>query len=318
MAVASSASGSSGITTQASSQPAISSKATQKTTDSESDLSSASDCDDTAGTGLDFEPTHCLFCLNKSENIDTNLDHMSKTHGMTIPSPHQLTVDPTTLLSYLHLVISVYNECLTCGTQRRNTQAIKQHMLGKKHCAFDISDLESEYREFWNFEEDAAGVQVDGENITLPSGRVVMSRSVRPSQQRQKPSGSGAMSWSRMNASSLEASSLEASNSSTSQSSNLSATASSTSNQSVHKQALTKQDLRALNLDKQLGKLRTSDRLALAHLPASEQRAILAKQQSQLQKARRQERDMQARLQRKNNQTLMKHFVSDVPGPKLG
>lgn len=313
MAVASSAFGSSGITTQALSQPAISSKATQKTTDSESDLSSASDYDDTAETSPDFEPTHCLFCLSTSENIDTVLDHMSKSHGMTIPSPHQLTVDPTTLVSYLHLVISVYNECLTCGTQRRNTQAIKQHMLGKKHCAFGISDLESEYREFWNFEEDAVGVQVDGENITLPSGRVVVSRSVRPSQQRQGPSGSGAMSWSRTNASSLEAS-----NSSMSQSSNFSATTSSTSNQSVHKQALTKQDLRALNLDKQLGKLRTSDRLALAHLPASEQRAILATQQSQLQKARRQERDMQARLQRKNNQTLMKHFVSDVPGPKLG
>ncbi|KAH0288191.1 hypothetical protein M436DRAFT_47974 [Aureobasidium namibiae CBS 147.97] len=313
MAVASSASGPSGVTTKASSQPPISSKAIPKTTDSESDLSSTSDCDDTVNSSPGYEPTRCLFCLSKSGNIDANLDHMSKVHGMTIPSPHQLTVDPTTLLSYLHLVISVYNECLSCGTQRRNTQAIQQHMLGKKHCAFDISDLESEYREFWNFEEDAAGIRVDGENITLPSGRVVMSRSVRTTQQGQRPSGSGAMSWSRMNASSLDAA-----NPSTSQAGSLSATTSSTFNQSVHKQALTKQDLRALNLDKQLGKLRTSDRLALAHLPASEQRAILATQQSQLQKARRQERDMQARLQRKNNQTLMKHFVSDVPGPKLG
>lgn len=312
MVAANSTSGSSGVTAQASYQPAIQSKPIQETTDSESDLESSSGGDDTADTSTDFTPTHCLFCLSVSDSIDTNLDHMSKSHGMTIPSPHQLTVDPTTLLSYLHLVISVYNECLTCGTQRRNTQAVKQHMLGKKHCGFDISDLESEYREFWNFEEDAA-VQVDGGNITLPSGRVVMSRSVRSTQQRQKPSGSGAMSWSRLNASSLETSS-----SSTSKSGDPSDNASSSSDQHSHKQALSKQDLRALNLDKQLGTLRTSDRLALAHLPASEQRAILATQQSQLQKVRRQERDMQARLQRKNNQTLMKHFVSDVPGPKLG
>lgn len=312
MATASSASGSSGVTTQASShKPATQSKAIQETTGSRSDHSSSSDGDDAADTPIStFEPTHCL---NVSESIDTNLDHMSKSHGMIIPSPHQLTVDPTTLLQYLDLVISVYHECLTCGTQRRNAQAIKQHMLGKKHCAFDISDVESEYREFWNFGDDGAGVQVDGENITLPSGRVVMSRSGQSTQQRQRPTGSGAMSWSRMNASSLEAS-----RSSPSESSHPSANTSSTPKQSSHKQALTKQDLRAINLDKQLGTLRTSDRLALAHLPASEQRAILATQHSQLQKARRQERDMQARLQRKNNQTLMKHFVPDVPGPKLG
>jgi pre-60S factor REI1 len=311
MASASSASGSSGVSTQASSQTTIQSKALRETIDSGFDHSSSSDGNDDAETSdvPTFEPTQCLFCRNISDSIDTNLDHMSKSHGMTIPSPHQLSVDPTTLLSYLNLVISVYNECLTCGTQRRNTQAIQQHMLGKKHCSFDISDLESEYREFWSFGEDEAGVQIDGENITLPSGRVIMSRSVRTTQQRQRSSASGVNSLMRSNASSLEASISSPSNSS-----NLSAKTSSTS----RKQALTKQDVRALNLDKQLGTLRTSDRLALAHLSASEQRAILATQQSQLQKARRQERDMQARLQRKNNQTLMKHFVPDVPGPKLG
>jgi pre-60S factor REI1 len=132
---------------------------------------------------------------------------------------------------------------------------------------------------------------------------------VRTTQQRQRPSGSGVNSLTRSNASSLEASISDPSDCGKS-----SANASLTS----HKQTLTKQDVRAHNLDKQLGTLRTSDRLALAHLPASEQRAILATQHSQLQKARRQERDMQARLQRKNNQTLMKHFVPDVPGPKLG
>ncbi|KAG9604737.1 hypothetical protein KCU77_g1809, partial [Aureobasidium melanogenum] len=271
-------------------------------TDGESEHDSSSDGDDASEVShsTNFDPAHCLFCLNISEDIDTNLDHMSKFHGMTIPSPHQLTVDPTTLLTYLNLVISVYHECLTCGTQRRNTQAIRQHMLGKKHCVFDISDVESEYREFWNFEGQGAGVEIDGDNVTLPSGKVIMSRSVRSTQQRQRLS---AQQLSLSDTPYLEPSDLDTS---------------STPDQPSPKQALTRQDLRALKIDKQLGTLKSNDRLALAHLPSSQQRAILLAQRNQLKTARRQERAMESRLQRKNNQTLMKHFVSDVPGPKLG
>ncbi|KAG9675962.1 hypothetical protein KCU99_g8239, partial [Aureobasidium melanogenum] len=303
MATTSSATGTTRVTTQhLPKDHATQHQPLQNTTDSQSEHDSSSDGDDAseASYSTDFDPAHCLFCLNISEDIDTNLDHMSKSHGMTIPSPHQLTVDPTTLLAYLNLVVSVYHECLTCGTQRRNTQAIQQHMLGKKHCAFDISDMESEYREFWNFEEEGAGVEVDGDNVTLPSGKVIMSRSVRSTQQRQRSSG---QQLSPSDTPYLEASDLNSS---------------STSDQLLPKQALTRQDLRALKIDKQLGTLNTNDRLALAHLPSSQQRAVLLAQRNQLQTARRQERAIESRLQRKNNQTLMKHFVSDVPGPKLG
>lgn len=305
MATTSSASGLTGVTTESlPNDHAIQHEPLQDTIDGESENNHSSDGDDTLEASFDteFDPAHRLFCISISDDIDTNLDHMSKSHGMTIPSPHQLTIDPTTLLAYLNLVISVYHECLTCGTQRRNTQAIQQHMLGKKHCAFDISDMESEYREFWDFEGEGERVQIDGDNVTLPSGKVIMSRSVRSTQQRQKPLGQHVASLS------LSDTPLEASDLNTS----------STSDQPSRKQALTRQDLRALKIDKQLGTLNANDRLALAHLPAPQQRAILLAQRSQLQTARRQERAMESRLQRKNNQTLMKHFVSDVPGPKLG
>jgi len=283
---------------QCSIQPAIS---------DEPDHSSDSDDGSNSSSVADFDTTHCLFCNSMSESIDTNLIHMSRSHGMTIPSPHQLTVDPTTLLTYLNLVISVYHECLSCGTQRRNTQAIQQHMLGKGHCAFDISDIESEYREFWDFEGENK-IEIDGDNIILPSGRTVLHRSTRTTQRHQR------LSTPEMTSLSLS----EASPSSAPLSDDQAATTSPVPTQSSQKQALTKQDLRALTLNKHLSTLRNSDRLALAHLPASEQRAILSSKHKQLQKARRQERDMQARLQRKNNQTMMQHFVSDVPGPKLG
>ncbi|KAG9681698.1 hypothetical protein KCU95_g14796, partial [Aureobasidium melanogenum] len=302
MTTASNASGTSGVTSQ--SDHATQHKPLQDIIgyDPEHKFSTDDDSASEAFNSTKFDPTRCLFCLSTSENIDINLDHMSKSHGMTIPSPHQLTVDPTTLLTYLNFVISVYHECLTCGTQRRNTQAIQQHMLGKKHCAFDISDMESEYREFWDFEGDGTGVEVDGDNVTLPSGKVIMSRSVRPTQQRQRSSAQ------HVALSPLDTSSLDASNLNTS----------SMPDQHSHKQALTRQDLRALRMDKQLGTLSSNDRLALAHLPHPQQRAILLAQHNQLRTARRQQRAMESSLQRKNNQTLMKHFVSDVPGPKLG
>lgn len=275
MVAASSASGSVGTTSQARFHGPASQLPTQPATTNEAENSSVSDDSSDSSSTVDFDSSHCLFCQSASQNIDTNLIHMSRSHGMTIPSPHQLTVDPTTLLTYLNLVVSVYHECLTCGSQRRNTQAIQQHMLGKGHCAFDISDVESEYREFWDFEGENK-VEIDGDNIILPSGRTVLHRSTRTTQRHQR------LSTPDMASLSLS----EASPSSIPLSDDQAATTSPVPTQPSQKQTLTKQDLRALNLNKHLSTLRTSDRLALAHLPASEQRAILSSQHKQLQKSK--------------------------------
>lgn len=98
-----------------------------------------------------------------------------------------------------------------------------------------------------------------------------------------------------------------------------------------------------------LSKLSVNDRTALAHLPAAEQRAIVVTQLKQQDKARHSERRYRGKFEsqsghgacigvvclyllanwclvrvetgkmdRKNNSLLMKHFVSDVPGPRLG
>ncbi len=50
------------------------------------------------------------------------------------------------------------------------------------------------------------------------------------------------------------------------------------------------------------------------HLPASEQRALLAVQKKQIDKARRAEWAMRGRVEGMGNKTLMKNFVNDVPG----
>ncbi len=79
-------------------------------------------------------------------------------------------MDLETLFSYLHLVISGYNECICCGTQRHTALAVQQRelaptlllltmrrpvieclclcpadMLDKGHCRFDIDRDDSEY-----------------------------------------------------------------------------------------------------------------------------------------------------------------------------
>ncbi|KAG6354857.1 hypothetical protein INS49_003938 [Diaporthe citri] len=78
-----------------------------------------------------------------------------------------------------------------------------------------------------------------------------------------------------------------------------------------------------------MARMSLGDRAALAHLPAAEQRAVVLRQFKQQDRARHESRRFWSKvelrgnktakkMERKNNSLLMKHFVSDVPGPKLG
>lgn len=52
-----------------------------------------------------FDPLQCLFCGQFSFDLDENLEHMHKKHGLFIPDAENLVVDLQTLLGYLHLVM---------------------------------------------------------------------------------------------------------------------------------------------------------------------------------------------------------------------
>ncbi|OKL55517.1 hypothetical protein UA08_09205 [Talaromyces atroroseus] len=103
---------------------------------------------------------------------------------------------------YLHLVIFGYRECIQCGTERATIQAVQQHMIGKGHCKFDVSEEDSEFAEFYDFvglEDDTEGeMEDDGdtrnyeeadisstrkpllageESIHLPSGKIITKKS---------------------------------------------------------------------------------------------------------------------------------------------
>lgn len=52
-----------------------------------------------------FDPFQCLFCGHANLDLDNNLEHMHKKHGLFIPDQENLVVDLHTLLGYLHLVM---------------------------------------------------------------------------------------------------------------------------------------------------------------------------------------------------------------------
>lgn len=52
-----------------------------------------------------FNPLQCLFCCHFNHDLDDNLEHMHKKHGLFIPDTENLVVDLHTLLEYLHLIM---------------------------------------------------------------------------------------------------------------------------------------------------------------------------------------------------------------------
>lgn len=97
----------------------------------------------------EFDESQCLFCNRSSSDLDSNLGHMSKIHGLHIVTSN-LLVDVGSLLAYFHLVISSYHECLYCGTQRNTRQAVQQHMVAKGHCKYDLTAKDAEFRDFYD------------------------------------------------------------------------------------------------------------------------------------------------------------------------
>lgn len=99
-------------------------------------------------TERDYTPLQCLFCNIDSPNMDDNVEHMFKVHGMFIPNQEELE-DAEGLLSYLFNIVSEFHECLYCGKTKETAEAIRSHMIDKGHCniAFD-----EELDQFYDFE----------------------------------------------------------------------------------------------------------------------------------------------------------------------
>ncbi|KAK2005746.1 hypothetical protein LZ32DRAFT_596654 [Colletotrichum eremochloae] len=245
-----------------------------------------------------FDTTRCLFCNGHSEDLDDNLDHMRKRHGMAIPYPESLIVDLETLLKYLHLVIYEYTECLYCGSIRNTPQAAQQHMTGKGHCRIDIDKENSESKDFYDLESkpDSDGdhfcgprhdyfVDVEDETRRLPSGKTVTHRNAKKVRYQQD--------WNaREETNSL--SRLEEGE----RSQDLTDSAPVTKNGKNKDLVMSEKSNNMFN--KQLTSMRQEDRLALAHLPLPQQRALIAKAKKQQEKWNRFENDQEIKLRCKS------------------
>lgn len=221
---------------------------------------------------------------------------MHQAHGLFIPSPERLIVDLETLIRYLHLVIFQYRECLSCHTVRRTPGAAQQHMLAKGHCNFDLDRPESEYRDFYDLS--ASGTAHPGgqqDSAHLASGKIVSSRTaVQPRLPARAPQESPtptiqpppSVPQNSTNTSVPSSPSLE-----------------------LAPRVAKRQDL----LASQLSHLSASDRASLAHLPTSQQLAVLGAQQKQADAETRKERRMRTRVEFLDQKTVPKAIANDLP-----
>jgi pre-60S factor REI1 len=138
----------------------------------------------------EFRPLECLFCNSTATSLEANLGHMSLAHSFFIPDAEYL-IDVESFLSYLFTVISVFHECLYCGTERSTKFAVQDHMRGKGHCKVDFDDDEHQLKQFYDFSgadgdvdgdeeeetEDEVTLVPDEDELRLPSGRILGHRS---------------------------------------------------------------------------------------------------------------------------------------------
>jgi pre-60S factor REI1 len=121
----------------------------------------------------------CLFCNKKFPYFEACCTHMFKYHGFFIPEQNYLT-DKEGLVKYMSEKIGVGNVCIVCNYQGKSIEAVRAHMLAKKHCSipYESENEKLEISEFYDFSstyQDLDGKQEDGdwEDIDDEDGSVV-------------------------------------------------------------------------------------------------------------------------------------------------
>ena len=94
----------------------------------------------------------CLFCNAVTDDLDSNLAHMSNKHGMHIPEK-EYVVDMEGLIGYLYEKIHEICECLYCGQVKHTASGIQTHMRDRGHCMIPYQTEEDmlEIGEFYDF-----------------------------------------------------------------------------------------------------------------------------------------------------------------------
>jgi pre-60S factor REI1 len=247
-----------------------------------------------------FEESQCLFCDQSSSDLEQSLVHMSQAHGLHIVTTN-LLVDVGSLLAYFRLVISCYHECLYCGTQRNTTEAVRQHMIAKGHCKYDLATKDAEFREFYDFSSveteekvhrDLIATRLSDNTQPAAPGRPRKSRSSERSDIHD--TGVAASPWHPTPSS-------PTSTTHESQSDTDAGPEEFQTDPDLSGQLSKRAQKQTYTHHNQLAQLRADDRRSLVHLPASQQRALLATHHKQMEKAKRSEQLQRGNLESAGN-----------------
>ncbi|KAJ5889209.1 Cytoplasmic 60S subunit biogenesis factor REI1 [Penicillium tannophilum] len=129
----------------------------------------------------EFSASECLFCRIESADIEANVEHMFKNHGMFIPERKYL-VNLEGLINYLYRKINDNHECLYCHAIRNNAEGARAHMRDKGHCmiAFEAEEEQIEIGQYYDFRStysDDEGEWEDEDETMAEAGGVKVSSS---------------------------------------------------------------------------------------------------------------------------------------------
>uniref|UniRef100_A0A2M4BQX8 Putative c2h2-type zn-finger protein n=1 Tax=Anopheles marajoara TaxID=58244 RepID=A0A2M4BQX8_9DIPT len=144
-----------------------------------------------------IERNGCIFCPHESEDLLSNIKHMSVKHSFFIPDA-EYCVDVEGLLAYLAEKVCRDYICLWCNERGRtfySVDAVRNHMTEKGHCKMLHEGAAlAEYVDFFDYStsypDHEEGMDVDAEletpqaidgdeyQLVLPSGNVIGHRSL--------------------------------------------------------------------------------------------------------------------------------------------
>ncbi|KAF5234292.1 hypothetical protein FANTH_12183 [Fusarium anthophilum] len=261
---------------------------------------------ESASAPQSFTPGQCLFCPSVYPTLAESIIHMQTSHGLFVPYKQHLLVDLETLF-------------------RTTTQAVQQHMMGKGHCKFDVSEG-SEFADFYDFSHnsfdrdedddefvsaevkpDRKPLQVDCDSIRLPSGRLISKKS----SSQVEPSIYQARHRKRTPRSQLEYSPVEVDEEAPMHEEH--------EPDASDTRLLSRRERRQkATITYQLANLSAGDRSALMHLSASEQRSLIATQHRFTEKVQKEESRRQRRIDRKGNKNLYAYWNTETPVYQCG
>ena len=110
---------------------------------------------------------HCLFCHVLSADLNSNVDHMVKSHGLFIPECKYLVNLEGLLLWLWRRVNEEPFECLYCHKTKSTPEAVQGHMRDSGHCkiAFEEEIDMIEVGQFYDFTStysDDGSTEMDG------------------------------------------------------------------------------------------------------------------------------------------------------------